>query len=481
MMLYLAPWPVLLVGYLLSFVTIVYLVLERREPTATLAWALGIVLVPYLGILAYLMIGRHRFVRRVRQRRRRAHVIEPHLVELERGIEAFSATQASASLTKPAYHELVGLTSRIGLREPTCGNRVQLFGDGPTTYDSLERAIAEARQHVHMEYYIFEEDQTGRRFRDLLTSKAREGVQVRVLVDGVGSFGLEGFMAPLVDAGGELAAFLPVSFAWWPRVNLRNHRKIAVIDGRVAFTGGVNIGDEYTGRKGGRDPWRDTHLRIEGPAVYHLQEVFAEDWHFATDQDRMEESWFPDQGQAGDVMVQVVASGPDTDTSPIRSILFAAINSAKKRAFLTTPYFVPDQAMLMALETAALRGVDVRLLLPSRSDLPLVMYAGRSYYDELLRSGVRIFEYHGGILHAKTLVVDDTWATVGSANMDIRSFQLNFELNVAIYGAHYANNLGEVFERDLGNAREAKRGDASRVRLSRRIPESMARILSPVL
>jgi len=268
----------------------------------------------------------------------------------------------------------------------------------------------------------------------------------------------------------------------WPRANLRNHRKIVVVDGRVAFTGGVNIGDEYTGRKKRVGPWRDTHLRIEGPAAYHFQEVFAEDWHFATGEDPIEESWFPDPELSGEAMVQVVASGPDTDTQPIQRIFFAAITSARRRVWLTTPYFVPDQAMLAALETAALRGVDVRLLLPARSDMRLVLYAGRSYYDQLLTHGVQIYEYLQGVLHAKTMVVDETWATVGSANMDTRSFRLNFEINAAIYGPDFANQLGKVFLRDLKSAREVTREElAQRRHVGRRVMESFARILSPVL
>ena len=195
----------------------------------------------------------------------------------------------------------------------------------------------------------------------------------------------------------------------------------------------------------------------------------------------MDDSWFPDQDQAGDVMVQVVASGPDTDHQPIQSILFAAITSARHRVFLTTPYFVPDQAILVALKTAALKGVDVRLLLPRRSDMPLVRNAGRSYYNELIDSGGRIFEYTGGILHAKTMVVDDTWATVGSANMDIRSFRLNFEINLALYGADFADHLGVVFARDLRSADEVTAEDLAGRRPGRRIAESLARVLSPLL
>ena len=418
---------------------------------------------------------------RVRQRRVRAAVLEPHLDRMGEGVADLQLPEAPNHLGQPASRELLTLSDRMGLRVPTVGNAVRLLVANQA-YDALEEAIRGARSHVHLLYYIFNSDRTGARFRDLLLRKAREGVSVRVLVDGVGSFGTSNFMIPLTQAGGKFAEFLPVgnfSRRWHP--NLRNHRKIAVVDGRVGFTGGVNIGDEYTGRKKRVGRWRDSHIQITGPAVNHLQEVFAEDWYFATGRDLISERFYPDQQPQGDQTVQIIASGPDTETQPLQRIFFTAITSARDRVFLTTPYFVPDQAMLVALETAALRGVDVRLLLPHRSDMPLVLHAGRSYYNELLESGVKIHEYMHGILHAKTMVVDDRWATVGSANMDVRSFKLNFEVNAVIYGAVFATELARVFLHDLTLARQVTLEDLARKTLGSRMAEGFARVLSPVL
>ena len=476
------PWALIVVGYLLAFGVIVRIVLQRREPTATLAWALGVILVPYLGVLAYLMFGRRRFQRQLRRRRARANVIERHLAQLGGKADELGEA-AKENPLPPDTLQMIAFADRIGVRRPTIGNKVQLFINADASYVELEHTIREAKSHINFEYYIFQPDETGRRFRDLLIEKAKQGVEVRLLTDGVGSLGIEDFMIPLVQAGGRFAEFLPVGLfsAHLHRANLRNHRKIVVVDGKIAFTGGVNIGDEYTGRKKKVGAWRDTHLKIEGPAVYHLQEVFAEDWHFATGEDAPDDSWFPEQEILGDAVVQVVASGPDTDTLPIHRVFFNAVSSARKRILLTTPYFVPDQAMLFALQTAALRGVDVQLLLPFRSDMPLVLHAGRSYYDELLEDGVKIYEYKGGVLHAKTMVVDDTWATVGSANMDIRSFRLNFELNAVFYGPTFANGLAKVFQRDLRRASEVTRESLGDRRVGRRMVESFARILSPLL
>lgn len=477
-------WIVVAVGYLLALLTSLRVVMQRREPTATLAWVLGVILLPYIGVIAYLVFGRRRLERQVRRRRARATMIERDL-ERELGDDSASAAAARDSfpeLQAPDENLLSRLTTRIGCRWPTGGNRVELLVDAERAYLSMEEAIEAAKHHVHFQFYIFQPDSTGKRFRDLLTRKVQEGVPVRVLVDGVGSFYAERFMQPFVRAGGQYAEFLPVgrlSRHWHP--NLRNHRKLVVVDGRVGFTGGVNIGDEYTGRKKRVGYWRDTHLRVEGPAVRHLQEVFAEDWHFATGRQPESERWFEPVEAQGDARVHIIASGPDTDTQPIQRIFFAAVNSAKNRLWLTTPYFVPDQAMLVALETAAMRGVDVRLMLPARSDAPLVLHAGRSYYDELIEAGVRIFEYQHGILHAKTMLVDRNWATVGSSNMDVRSFRLNFEINAVAYGKHLADQLAQLFRRDLRLAREITLDHIAAKPVGQRMAESFARIMSPLL
>ena len=476
-------WTIVIVGYVIAFVTGLRIVMQRREPTATLAWVLGVILVPYLGVLLYLLVGRRRLDRQLRRRADRATLIEPRLASVLGEDHTDPGIDQRPELADRKNNVLMRLSSRIGCRWPTVGNRVDLLVDADETYRALEEAIISAHHHVHFQFYIYEADQTGRRFRDLLTAKAREGVQVRVLTDGVGSFGIDDFLQPLIAAGAEHAEFLPVnplSRHWHP--NFRNHRKIVVVDGQIGFTGGVNIGDDYTGRKKRVGKWRDTHLRLEGPSVKHLQEIFAEDWHFATEQEPDEHDWFiAEPAPHGDAMVHIVASGPDTDTQPIQRIFFTAITTARERVYLTTPYFVPDQSLLVALETAALRGVDVKLLLPARSDAPLVLHAGRSYYDELLANGVQIFEYQRGILHAKTMVVDRTWATVGSANMDVRSFRLNFEVNAAIYGQDFADQLARVFRHDLSAASPITTTDLAQKKWPQRIAESFARTLSPVL
>jgi len=347
----------------------------------------------------------------------------------------------------------------------------------------MQAAIEAAEHHVFLQSYIDRADEAGRRFRDLLVDKARAGVEALLLVDGVGGQDLSRrFIRPLLEAGGRYGVFMPtMPFQPHWRPNLRNHRKILVVDDRVGFAGGLNIGSEYQGRRKKYAPWRDTHLRLEGPAVRRLQEVFLEDWLFATGEDLADAEHFEDPGRCGGELVQVVDSGPDEPTEAIHAVFFTAINEAQERAYVTTPYFVPDGAMLMALKSAAWRGVDVRLLLPGKSDLRLVQWAGRSYFQELLEAGVRIFEHRPGVLHAKTMVIDGVWATVGSANMDRRSFRLNFEVNVLVSSKTLASRMERIFHADTAGAREITLELIQTKRLRSRMVEAFARILSPVL
>lgn len=469
-------------GYLLAFLTIPRILLSRRESGATLAWIMAIAIVPYLGVALFLLVGRSRF-RRKSLRKSRAHdEFQENLDRLPEG-DASPPAASSGAATRPVARDISKVAEALTGTPLVPGNAVQVFIDTDQAYRSMEEAILGARHHVHMMSYIFRPDEAGERFRDALAQKAREGLEVRLLVDGVGGYGLsDGFMAPLVEAGGRFGRFLPV-FGWrsfW-RSNLRNHRKILVTDGRVGFAGGLNIGEEYQGRKKRCAPWRDTHLRVEGPAVRRLQEVFADDWYFVTDEDLADEDHFPSVEPKGWDLVQVVDSGPDLRHKTIHGVFFTALNEATERVYITTPYFVPDQAMLLAMKAAAWRGVDIRILLPGRSDLPLVKLAGRSFYDELVGAGVKLYEHGRGILHAKTMVVDGAWSTIGSANMDIRSFRLNFEVNVLVAGTALAQQMESIFLDDLKSAVPVdgeRLADRSRVV---RMGESLARVLSPIL
>jgi cardiolipin synthase len=470
-------------GYLLAFLLIPRIVLDRRESGATLAWILFIAIVPYLGALLFFLVGQTRVRRRSRKRQRSRAAVQRSMDQLTVGYPGCDLEQPPAEMSEAAQ-DISRLAAAVTDTPLIGGNAVEVFIDANQAYDSMEQAIRSAEHHVLLQSYIYRADEAGERFRDLLIEKAKAGVEVKLLVDGVGGQELsKRFIRPLLQAGGQFGVFMPVfrlrSTPWRP--NLRNHRKILVVDDRIGFAGGLNIGVEYQGRRKRYAPWRDTHLRLEGPAVRRLQEVFVEDWLFATGEDLADAEHFVVAEPCGKQLVQVVDSGPDHRHETIHAVFFTAINEANRSVYITTPYFVPDAAMLLALKSAAWRGVDVRLLVPGKSDLRLVQWAGRSYHQELLEAGVQLYEHRPGVLHAKTMVIDGSWSTVGSANMDRRSFRLNFEVNVLVSGRAFAEKMEAIFEADIAGAKRITQHMLRAKPLRSRMVEAFARVLSPVL
>ncbi|MDQ3365137.1 MAG: cardiolipin synthase [Myxococcota bacterium] len=453
----------------------VVIVLQRRSPAATIAWLLVLALFPFVGYLIYRMIGPRRLERRKLRRRLTRKLVD----------EA-TGTLAEIESESPLRHrdQLARVAIMAGEAPPLRAESVTLYVDGATKYQAVSDAIAAARHHVHVEYYIWEDGEVGRRLRDQLVERARAGVEVRVLVDGTGSFGVRGaFFDPLRAAGGEVAWFNPLSlFVSRRRADFRSHRKIVVCDGSVGFTGGMNIADAQTAEYAGAAAWRDTHVRIVGSAVRALQRVFAEDWMYATERALAGgESYYPVPVTEGCEVVQIVASGPDLDTFAIHAVFFAAINQAVSRVWLTTPYFVPDDAMLTALISAALRGVDVQVIVPARGDSRVVDLAARSYFPEVLAAGVRVFEYGPPFIHAKTLVIDGDVAIIGTANLDNRSFKLDFEVEAVVYGDVHATELAAAFLTDLERCREVTRAATEGQPFFTRLGQAGARLLSPLL
>lgn len=462
------------VGFLsLAFIPLV--LLRKKEAASTIAWIMVLVFLPLVGVILFWFLGRDR-VRRpardkqladgeVRDRLGRLR-LRPSVLGLDDMIEA----------EKPEQRGVMRLAAQVGSTDPDGGNDVQVLTGAPRTYDAMIDAIEQATDHIHLEYYIIRWDDSGRRFHAALVAAAQRGVRVRVLADGFGSRPLgRKFFGPLTAAGAHGAKFFPldpVRRAW--TINLRNHRKLMVVDGNVGFTGGINIGDDFL-------DWHDLHLRIAGPAVAQLQRIFIEDWYFATRHDLVHPAFFPAIEERGDSIVQMVQSGPDATVESIHRLYFAAIASARERVYLTTPYFVPDRALLVAMQTAALRGVDVRLILPSWSNHRVTFHAGRSFYDELLGAGVRIHEYAPGFVHTKTMVVDGRFATVGSANLDVRSFRLNFELIAVMWDPRVVGRLEELFMEDLEKTTPARLEEWRKRGIRPRIKEGIGRLCAPLL
>ncbi len=460
-----------------SIVLTTWVILQRRSPVSTLAWIIVLNLMPVIGLVVYAYFGPHRIKR---QRLRRWH---------ERALLMSRADLAALRAGQP--QPPVGLRQHAQLIEAACGlpvssaQAIELFGSGGTTLEALLREIAQARHHIHLEYYIFEPDRTGNRMLRALADKARAGVAVRLLVDGVGSSRLlahrhRDLLSALHAAGGEIAVFHPARLdRLRPLVNLRTHRKIAVIDGRVGFMGGINITDDENEQVRPDDAYRDTHLLIRGGAVRWLQYVFLKDWHYAQGAPpASEEELLPDE-PPGHLPVQIVTSGPDSDTEAIHRAVIDALGLARERIWLATPYFVPTEPALTALTNAALRGVQVKLIVPERSDSRIVSAAARSYYKELQDAGVLVFEYHGRMFHAKTLLVDRHYGMVGSANFDNRSFRLNFEVAAVLLDADFNRKLATMFEADLSHCRLVPIN--REVSAPQRLFEAVARLGSPLL
>jgi len=402
----------------------IWIVLQKRAPASTMGWVLSLALLPFAGFVIFYFLGPQRLKKqRLKRLRSRARV---------EGAKDVALLREVAADAPPALRQMAEVgTAACGL-PVSSATSVELLSGGARTFDAIFEAVRNARHHIHLEYYIFEPDKIGTALRDLLIQKARDGIAVRLLLDALGSKRIgRAFMASLHEAGVHVALFhdTRIGRRLRPVTNYRTHRKIVVCDGRIGFTGGVNITDEED-RRTRPDAYHDVHLRIEGSAVRWLQTTFLEDWTYATgerlhDTDQTLPHLLPSI-DAGEIPVQIVTSGPDNPLEAIHRMHVSAIHSATHRAWLTTPYFVPGEPAMMALTSAALRGVDVRLLVPRHSDSRIVSAAARSYFDELIAAGVKVWEYKARMLHSKTLVVDDHCAMIGTANFDNRSFRLNF-------------------------------------------------------
>ncbi len=474
-------WTVLL-NLVITGGTLLWVMHIKREPMSAIAWSLTVLLLPLLGPFLFFLFGYqtiHRpIVRRQRRRRRYRELAD----------DAPPAGQPGAPPppveVPPRWRVLARLAHHSDGFPVTGGNRVTLYHAGEPAYAAMLEAIAAAKHHVHMQFFIVRPDDSGRRFLDALSAAARRGVEVRFLYDSVGSYSLSSRMLnDLRAAGGKAAAFLPLLNPFYRlRVNLRNHRKIVVVDGRVGFSGGLNIGDEYLGLNPKFGPWRDTHFRIEGPAVDSLQRVFLEDWHFATEEAVRGGAYYPDFPEPpGTSLVQAVHSGPDMEYKAVRETYFAGILRARKRLWIASPYFVPDPGLRDALTLAGRAGVDVRFLGLFRPDKWLPYLAGRFYWTEVLGAGVKVYQYTRGMMHSKYVLVDGEWASVGTANTDNRSLLLNFEVNCLLYDPQAVAELEEQFLKDLEVSVRIDPLVFANRPFTSRLAENAARLFSPVL
>jgi cardiolipin synthase len=474
--------------FTVSVATIAWVLMTKKDSTSAVAWCLLIIFLPLLGAVLFFFFGYQHVSRPLqRKRKHKQQYKSPHYPrpeEADPGAPDPPASREGEECKPDSINDgMARLAQRFGACPLTFGNQVTFYHEGEPAFEAMLQAIRAARHHIHLETFIFQPDATGTQFLDELTKKAKEGVQVRLLYDAMGSLKFSSKrLVPLLAAGGKSSVFLPLNlFRRRIQVNMRNHRKILVVDGRVGFLGGLNVGDEYKGKNPRFGFWRDTHLRLEGPAVADLQHIFCEDWDFAAGERLVDRKYFDPGGPAGAVPVQVVDSGPDRDLKSIREVYFAAVLKARKRVWIASPYFVPDAGLRDALRLAGYLGVDVRLLCQYRPDKWIPYFAARYYWGEVLEAGVKVYQYTKGMLHSKVVLVDDEWASVGTANLDNRSLHLNFEANCLIYSPRAVAELEEAFERDLTTAIRLRPNVYARRPFAGRLLENACRLLSPVL
>ncbi|XOK64429.1 cardiolipin synthase [Paenibacillus elgii] len=468
----------IIMGLLLLFITQIALIviIEHHRPQKAIAWTIIQFIFPVIGIPLYFFMAK--------KYSSRPKSTSTHLERIKTDLLAHCRKRAAEeSLNESIGHQKSLLASLQNIQSApiTVHNETSVFPDGAHAFEAMLEAMSAAKDHIHIEFYIVRDDNIGTRFQQLMIEKAKQGVKVRLLYDGIGSHQLnEKYLTQLHDAGVETGCFSPLWSAFIDRrLNYRNHRKILVVDGKICFFGGLNIGDEYLGKDSNLGFWRDTHLSVKGDAVLWLQYTFVTDWFYVKGAALTGSNYFPMAGSSGREMVQIIKSGPDGHRDTILEVFFSCIVSARERIYMETPYFIPDPSILMALKTAAASGVDVRIIIPAVSDSKIVQWATLSFVQELLEAGVRFFQYDKGFIHAKVMIVDDL-ACCGTANMDMRSFYDQFEIHAVFFDRKVVDRFEEDFERDLQASSEILLSEFSKRHDIQKIKESLARALSPL-
>lgn len=487
---------ILVLFYILSIIISIKLILENRDPSKTLIWILIFMLFPVIGILFYAILGRN--IRKIKMKKtyKMANNMkkEKLLFNLDEMKELAQGQSTMIKEGKLPYGKnidfrvlrIVSLLLNTGIFPFTINNNVEIYVDGNEKFENLIKDIRNAKDHIHLEYFIIKDSEIGEKIKKELIDKAKSGVKIRIIYDDVGCWRFwfhRKFFNEMRTYGIEIIPYLKgkITIPIGGQLNYRNHRKIVVIDGQIGYTGGINIGDEYIGKNKKFGYWRDTHIRIEGTSVYMLQMIFLTDWYYNTKKVLLKENLFPKLKDKGSCMMQIVASGPDSDWESMHYAYFYAICQAKKSIYIETPYFIPDESLLKALKCAALSGVELIILFPEIADHKIVNTASYSYFQEILESGGKVYLYNKGFLHSKVIIIDNFMASTGSANMDLRSFKLNFEVNAFIYDENIINEIKDDFLEDLKHGKELKQNMFENRKIVNKIKESVCRLFSPIL
>ncbi|SEK28176.1 cardiolipin synthetase 2 [Maribacter orientalis] len=466
-------WTTIFVGIyvLLTLFIVLSIILYGAKPTKSLAWLLAIFALPVGGMIFYLLLGRNRRKRK--------------LIRLKKNM--FSRlpwpNTAQKNVFNGRYSKLMTLCYKSSHFPPTSNNELLLLKDGRTTFEAIFYALENATIQIHIQYYIFEDGELAIKLFELFKRKIEEGVVIRLIYDGIGSFSLsKKYLNQLVDIGVEVYSFLPFKFGrYFSSLNYRNHRKIIVVDGAIAFTGGINISDKYLKGQVGLGKWHDMHLRLEGPSAKQLDQVFMTDWYLVSTKLLQPLELSPrNLDSVSNELVQIVAGGPDDDFPVLEQTYFSLINMAKKYIYITNPYIIPGQSLIRALQTAALSGIDVRLLVSENADNRVVSWAVHSYFELFLKSGIKIYLFPDGFLHSKIMVSDDAISSIGTANLDDRSFEQNYEVNAIMYHKEFAKLLKEDFLNDCKVSNELRYNEFIKRSWGKKLKEGFGKVLSPL-
>ncbi|HEY3370317.1 MAG TPA: cardiolipin synthase [Prolixibacteraceae bacterium] len=470
----------------LYFLTVIFIavliILENRNPVKTISWILVLVLLPFLGIVIYLFFGQEYRKTKMYSRKGLKNLEKLRKLTLVQ-LDNLPKNHFQISDLLYSKKRLINLLLSNSNAILTNDNEVKVLHNGEETFPEIFRCIEQARHHIHLEFYIVEDDSIGNYLREALIKKAREGVEVRFIYDDVGSWQLKRkFIRSMSDAGVKVDCFMRVRFPnLTSKVNYRNHRKILVVDGDTAFVGGLNFADRYQDGVVGIGPWRDTHLKVVGGGATALQIIFMADWYFVSKEILRGEKYFRPFVAGIGKLVQVTASGPDSDWESIGQAYFSAIATANEYVYLSTPYLMPTADIMTALKTSALGGVDVRIIVPGLSDAITAKWGTNSFIEELLEAGVKVYFYKAGFIHSKVIVVDNVFSSVGTANLDFRSLETNFEVNAMIYDEEIAETLRAHFLDDQSKSDAIVLDQWIKRPRINKIKESFARILSPML
>lgn len=475
-------WSILLIlNYIIAASAAITILLKNINPTKTLSYIIVLIFFPFLGLVVYYLFGQEYRKNKIFNRK---NVLNQSIIKSIQ--EDFKFDEKEIQKVDSYLDEKVKLVNLLYSSDNsplTLHNEIDILKDGNAKFPKLIKDLKSAKHHIHLEYYIIKDDTIGTEILNILCEKSKDGIEVRLTYDDVGSNISASMKRKLTDSGVEHFPFMPVLFSRFTgKMNYRNHRKIAIIDGLIAYVGGINIEDEYINKESENHFWRDTHVRIVGEAVKSLQIYFFTTWDFVSAQRfNIEKVYFPESKCNKNVGLQIAASGPDTDWANIMEAMFTAIATAEDYIYITTPYFVPNDEIITALVVAAKSGLDVKLIIPKNSDSTIVKHATNSYLDKLLEAGARVFRYKKGFIHAKTMVVDDIFSTVGTANMDYRSFNINFEVNAFIYDKETSNILKEHFLDDLKECEEVDYENYLDRSRSKKFVESVCRLWSPLI